>query len=198
MILLGSVRDVNMQTNGDKGPPIQDSGALRAAGPVLDLPDGAVLRPVRAEDVTPAYPAGLNDPEVGEFLSAPRAARQTVESVRAYVRDNEAASNAVLFGIWVGHVLRGTVRLHDLDGHMVRIGVAIFDRAVWGQGWGHRAVSAVTEWALRELGVAEVIAGVDARNERSRRCFARAGFRHDPARDVRREGFTAEQWVRRA
>src|SRR5262245_35578690 len=81
----------------------------------LDLGGGDYLRPIAPTDVTQAYVDGLNDPEVHRYMEAPRKQRQTLDSIRSYVAANAADPHAILFGIYCGDTLRGTVRLHDLD-----------------------------------------------------------------------------------
>jgi RimJ/RimL family protein N-acetyltransferase len=145
----------------------------------LDLKDGAYLRPLQPEDVTMDYVDGLNDPEVHRYMEAPRKQRQTLEGVRAYVAANAADAQAVLFGLYVGGILRGTVRLHDVEsgGGTATVGIALFDRRAWGQGLGRAAIAAVANYATGELGLTRLEAGIIAANRGSIQAFERAGFR---------------------
>ena len=145
----------------------------------LGLPDGAYLRPPQAEDVTTAYVDGLNDPQVHRYMEAPRKQRQTLEGVRAYVAANAADAQAILFGLYVGEILRGTVRLHDVDSGLgaATVGIALFDRRIWGQGLGSAALAAVARYATGELGLARLEAGIIAANRGSIQAFEKAGFR---------------------
>jgi RimJ/RimL family protein N-acetyltransferase len=106
--------------------------------------------------------------------------RQTMDTVCAYVRQNLAAPDALLLGIWrTGSPTHcGTVRLHEIDpaGTRAVIGVCIFDRTAWGRGTGGKAVRAATTWALDHLGIAEVEAGVYGDNVSSQRAFSKAGY----------------------
>jgi len=150
----------------------------------LQVEGGAVLRPLREEDVTAAYVDGLNNPEVARNLVGPRLQRQSFETVRAYVRQNWLNPRSVLFGITIDGALRGTVRLYDLDDcdHAV-MGIAIFDTVYWGRGWGSRCIRAVAEFATNELGLRRIVAGSYRRNAGAIRSFAKAGFARTPERD---------------
>jgi len=154
----------------------------------LDLGNGAFLKSLAEADVTAAYVDGLNDPEVHRYMEAPRKQRQTLETVRAYVRDNAADSRAILFGIFSEHVLRGTARLHDIDGDRgtATVGIALFDRRVWGQGLGSAAIAAVARFAAAELRLTRLEAGIIDANKGSIRAFEKAGFRRmrDKAADT--------------
>jgi RimJ/RimL family protein N-acetyltransferase len=139
---------------------------------------GGYLRTLGPDDVTGAYVDGLNDPEVHRYLVAPRQSRQSLETVKAYVLSNQADPRAALFGVFVDDVLRGSVRLHDIDGQAgtAYVGIALFDKTVWGQGWGRRAIVAVQEY-VQALGVNTLFAGIESGNSASRACFTAAGFR---------------------
>jgi RimJ/RimL family protein N-acetyltransferase len=145
---------------------------------------GAVLRPLREQDVTDAYVDGLNDPKVSQTLVGPRRQPQTRESVRAYVAQNWRDERAVLFGIHIDGALRGTLRLYHIDdsGEAV-MGIAIFDTAYWGRGWGSRCIRRVADYAIHELGLRRIVAASYRRNAGAIRSFAKAGFARTPERD---------------
>ncbi len=150
----------------------------------LWVESGAVLRPLQEQDVTDAYVGGLNDPRVSQNLVGPRRQRQTLESVRAYVGQNWRDDRSVLFGVYIDGALRGTVRLYHIDdaGQAV-MGIALFDTAYWGRGWGSRCIRGVAEYAVRELGLRRIVAGSYERNIAGIRSFAKAGFKRTPEHD---------------
>jgi RimJ/RimL family protein N-acetyltransferase len=155
------------------------------AGLTIALNDYAYLRPVLHPDISEAYVNGLNDPVVNKFLGQSRLSRQTIESVRAYVEANEKDPHGVLFGMFIDGALRGTVRLHDVreDAKTAIIGVLVFDKDYWRQGWASRAIGAVVDFATRELGIGKFQAGMVAENTASRKTFLSLGFRHYPELD---------------
>lgn len=165
-----------------------------ATGPTIDLGDGALLRPVTERDVTDAYVNGLNDPEVHRFLVAPRRQRQTREMVVAFVEQNLAAADGILFGLFIDARLCGTVRLHDIRNGQAWLGLALFDRAIWGRGWARRAIVGVAQFAARDLRVEEIRAGIAQENVGSRKAFAASGFLHLTGADRATEFGVAETW----
>jgi [ribosomal protein S5]-alanine N-acetyltransferase len=151
----------------------------------IPLHDGACLRPVSPSDITDAYVDGLNDPVVNKFLGQSRKNRQTRDTVHAYVQANERDPHGVLLGMFIDGALRGTVRLHDIQEHpkVATIGVLVFDKNYWRQGWASRAIAAVVEFGTLKLGIRKFKAGMVAENSASRNTFASLGFRHRPELD---------------
>jgi RimJ/RimL family protein N-acetyltransferase len=148
----------------------------------IDLPGGGYLRALGVGDVTSAYVDGLNDFEVQRFLTLARGVTHSLESVRSYVVQNRDDCAAVLFGIYTGDALRGTLRLHNIDfaAGFANLGIALFDRTVWGRGVATAAVAAASRFARDVLGIGRLEAGVYEANAASRRIFEKAGFRRRP------------------
>ncbi len=153
--------------------------ALERMPIIVDTPR-LVLRPLREEEVTDEYVAGLNDPLVNEYLVSVRLTRQTRETVTAYVTQNCADPHAILFGLFLRPNARliGTVRLHGIEPvhGTASLGVCIFLSEFWGKGYSSEAIVAVTEWAFSHLAVRYVEAGCYEANIGSVRTFLRAGF----------------------
>jgi [ribosomal protein S5]-alanine N-acetyltransferase len=141
---------------------------------------GGVLRSLKAEDVYPGYVSGLNDPEVNRYLDGVKRSVQTNQSVTEFVRHNQQAADAVLFGIWQpdAKLHCGTVRLHGIE-HFhktAHIGICLFDRTVWGNRLGSNAVATVTRWAFETMGLRWIEAGVYLENTASQKTFLTAGY----------------------
>lgn len=154
------------------------------------------LAPLEVADVIPAYPEGLNHPEVARFVEAAKRERQTLESVRAFVRANAEDPRSVLFGILFDSRLRGTLRLHDVnEAGEGWVGIALFDRTVWGRGIASAALRLVAERACKDLGLQVLRAGIDPANAGSRRAFAKAGFHLHELLNLP-EGRQTERWAR--
>lgn len=168
--------------------------ALKRARP--SLVRGAVtLRPIEEGDVTPVYPESLNDPEVARFIEAAQGERQTLATVTAFVRANREDAAAVLFGISVDGALRGTLRLHDVTAEGEgSVGIALFDRSVWGRGVGSTALGLLAACARDDLGLVRLRAGIDPSNAGSRRTFEKAGFARTESL-VRPDGKRIERWA---
>lgn len=141
--------------------------------------DGGFLRALKPADVHEGYVAGLNDPDVNRFLEL-KYSKQTPESVVQFVSNEQQSPNSVLWGIWEddhqSHL--GTVRIHGVEfrHRTAHIGVCLFDKSVWGRGLGRKAITRATRWALDELGMRWVEAGVYADNRSSTNAFLSAGY----------------------
>jgi ribosomal-protein-alanine N-acetyltransferase len=171
--------------------PVDQDGRLALA------PD-AYLRVLTEEDATQPYVEGLNDPAVYRFMTATRRSRQTLDSVRAYIRANAEDDTAILFGLFIDGALRGTVRLHSigLEAASAHIGITIFDTAYWGKGWARRAIAGAVAHAFDTVGLDRVYAGIYAANLSSQKAFAHAGFRYLAGRDHIDDLGLAQLWSR--
>lgn len=142
--------------------------------------EGGYLRPLKHEDIHAGYVSGLNDPEVNRYLDGVKHTKQTNQSVLDFVVANELSSSSVLLGIWQENADKhcGTVRLHGIEYHhgTAHIGACLFDKAAWGQNIGKKAIAAVTQWAINEMGLRWVEAGVYAENIVSQKAFLSAGY----------------------
>lgn len=143
------------------------------------------LRPLVESDVTKTYVDGLNDPVVNRYLVGSRRQRQTPESVRTYVRANDASETDLLLGIFIDEALRGTVRLHNIDRQTAaaQVGILLFDPRYWRQGWATRAIHAALTFASEALSISTFRAGMRADNLASRKTFAGLGFQYCPEED---------------
>jgi N-acylneuraminate cytidylyltransferase len=154
----------------------------------IHIPPVGSLRALRPADVTPAYVDGLNDPRVNRFIQSARQTRQTHDSVMAYVASNWADDRAILFGVYADRILRGTIRIHDIDWELRSgtMGIALFDVAAWNRGLATGAITAATRCVRDLLGLCYVRAGIDPDNAASIRVFEKAGFvrMRQPRRDV--------------
>jgi len=135
----------------------------------------AVLRPLNVEDIGKSYLTGINLPEVQRYLQTDRQLTKT--DLEDYVRQNNSRADSVLLGLFVDDRHCGNVRLHDYDGDQIWLGIAIFDPSFWGKGWGRAMLKAATSCAIENLDCRKVLAGIDQRNDASKRLFAGCGFR---------------------
>lgn len=142
--------------------------------------NGGYLRPLTAADVYEGYVSGLNDPAVNRYLDHVKYTRQTRQSVCDFIDANVASDDAVLWGIWQEGAPHpcGTVRLHGIEYRhgTAHIGICIFDKRVWGQRLGSKAIAKVTRWALDVLHLRWVEAGAYAANIASQKAFLVAGY----------------------
>jgi len=142
--------------------------------------DGGYLRPLKISDIHQKYIDGLNDPTVNFFLDTAKDNRQTYESIGEFISLNEVSSNSILWGIWLNdskkHV--GTVRIHSIESRhkTACMGVCLFDRKSWGKGLGGKSIKLVTVWAINDLGLRWIEAGIFTNNIASQKAFISAGY----------------------
>lgn len=136
--------------------------------------ENSFLRVMKTEDVDLDYVSSLNDPDVNRFLEI-RHTTQNYETVSQFVLSELQSPSSVLWGIWdqVNLVHIGTVRIHNIEfRHLTAsIGICIFNKSYWGRGIGRKAIMSATKWAINELGMRWVEAGVYENNESSINTF---------------------------
>lgn len=162
----------------------------------IDLAEGMFLRALNANDVTDDYVAALNDPLVHGNMVAGSIRQETHDTIRTYIEENIISRNSILFGFFSAEkILIGTSRLHRIDEESPWMGVLLFKPEWRGRGWGSQLVKAVSDYALSDLNKKFIRAGIYQRNESSRKCFSKAGFRHEHD-DVSYNGPVREIWVK--
>ncbi len=88
--------------------------------------------------------------------------------------------------------------MHDIKQQNSWLGLAIFDTTLWGQGWGRKIITAVSNYALKQLQTEEVLAAIDPQNVGSRHAFAKSGFHLlVDAKLTRDDGVITEIWQRK-
>lgn len=154
---------------------------LKADTVSFAVKDGIVLRPIFQDDVTAEYVDGLNDAQVRRYLGDARDIEQSLETVTFYVNANAKSPNAVLFGVFVDAKLCGTVRLHDIDFNAASaiVGIALFEKSVWGKGIGRAVLREVCHIGQTQLGLCVLSAGIRPANEASKKIFGASGFTQD-------------------
>jgi len=145
--------------------------------------DGQVtLRPITPADVTPVYVGWLNDPEVNRYLET-RFNAQTLETVAAFVRSKMGKEDEWLFAICIGPERRhiGNIKVGPvLHPHaMAEVSLFIGDRAAWGKGIARVAIALISRFAIRDLKLRKLSAGVYAPNVGSAKAFVRAGYQQE-------------------
>jgi len=137
-----------------------------------------VLRPLTLADV-PALYAMSREPLLGRWIPdqvyrdeahAEDVARLLIE----LATHRDPRTKPYVLGVEFGGALIGHVGLSAARGS-VEIGYAIAER-LHGQGVATEAVTAMTDWALRELGLPEVLGIVATANVSSCRVLEKSGF----------------------
>lgn len=143
------------------------------------------LRALEREDI-PRFVRWFNDPEVRQYLLMYEP-MSTAEEERWFERHLDAPNDQTL-GIearageeWI-HI--GNVGLHRIDwkNRTAALGIAIGDKAYWGQGYGTDAVRTMLRHAFQGMNLHRVELDVYDFNPRAQRCYEKAGFRHEGSR----------------
>lgn len=137
------------------------------------------LRPFATADLSDAYLAWLNDPEVTRYLEVGREP-ETLVSVREYVRRFEQSSTDLLFAIvdresdrHIGNVTLNSIRPHH---GTADTGLLIGERSFWGKGYATEAWYLVASHAFNALALHKLIAGSCVANRASIAALKHVGF----------------------
>ncbi|GAA4017347.1 GNAT family protein [Deinococcus rubellus] len=102
---------------------------------------------------------------------------EQAEWLEANLRDTPTQ---VMFGIYnAAETLIGSVVLRDIDHRSgtAELGVAVYDSALWGQGYGSGATRLICQYGTFHLGLFNIMLKVFAFNERAIRAYQKVGFR---------------------
>ena len=145
----------------------------------INISSNAYLRPINIKDINKKYVSGLNDPDINRFIVSAKENKVDLESIKSYVKTNWFSKNAILFGFFLKNKLCGTIRLHDISEKKSFIGIVIFDKKLWKQGWAKKILFIINNYAYDELGLREIRAGVAFDNYASIKLFSAAGYIKD-------------------
>ena len=139
--------------------------------PTLTGP-GVVLRPLVLADA-PALFIALSDPDVQLYRRD--AAHAAVGETRRYIADTLARSRAAWAVTEDGGEALGRLALRTPEPDVGEFGIVI-RRAAQRRGLGLKALALAEAHAFDDLGLARLVADVDAENGASLALFRRAGF----------------------
>ncbi len=140
-----------------------------------------ILAPFREGDVSKQYQDWLMDPEVTRFLDV-RNADRSMEALRAYVREKEAASTEYFFLITAKDSGKkvGTIKLSvNADVNVAYFGYLIGDKSYWGGSAARQIQAILFDFAFLELKTHHLMGGVYASNTASHFNSRRMGFRKE-------------------
>ncbi len=149
--------------------------------PDSPLSDGVVsLRPWGEEGDVEAIAAACNDRAITEFLDQ-IPSPYTLEDAQAYVEGSRRAwrdGSMTNFAITEGGIAVGSIGVRWLDGvdeGVAEVGYWVAPQ-VRGRGLCTRALRLVSDWVLRDCGVARLQLRADEENVASKRVAEGAGF----------------------
>jgi len=163
---------------------LRDDPAGPAPRPLPDvdtLTDGVVaVRPMRTGDAA-AWHAERIDPEAIRWSTTPdppdlaETQRRATGVAARWLAGTEARFAIIEGGAYAGHI---SLRMTEPEIGIGEVGYALHP-AFRGHGLMFRALRLVTHWALIEVGLARVEAGVGTTNAASLRTAEAAGFRRE-------------------
>lgn len=137
------------------------------------------LREFHEEDITEAYLAALQDPEILKLTEA-RHTNWTKEAAIQYVRDSNVPGVMELIGIFLkdtdAHI--GNIRLSGFSSihKRVEFGILIWNRAAWGKGYATEAIVGLDQYIFGELKFHKICADYYAINQASQKMFEKCGY----------------------
>ena len=143
------------------------------------------LRGIEREDI-PTFVRWFNVPEVRQHLLmfAPMSKAQEERWFESTLDRRDDYLFAIEAHVDDGWVHIGNAGLHQLDwkNRSAVFGIALGEKAYWGQGYGTDATRTVLRFAFHELNLHRVELEVFDKNLRARCCYEKAGFRHEGTR----------------
>jgi len=142
--------------------------------------DRLIIRGLKPEDITNRYIEGLNDKNVNYYLTEVKRNKQTLESVNAFVVQNQESRNHLLFGLFIkeSKYFFGTIRLSNISYYhcYVGLGICIFSRNHLDKGYATEAILEVKQFVFDDMGLHYIEAGVYRDNIASVKLFEKCGF----------------------
>lgn len=145
------------------------------------------LRAIERTDL-PTFVRWFNDPDVRQFLLMSEPMSMAMEE--RWFENRLSRTDDYLFGIeahvgdaWV-HIGNNGLHRVEWKNRLATFGIALGEKAYWGQGYGTDATRTILRYAFGELNLHRVELDVYDFNPRGIRCYEKAGFRHE---GVRRE-----------
>lgn len=137
------------------------------------------LRELTVADVSDAYVAWLNDPEINRFLET-RWTRQDRAAVETFVADKVKSASEHLYGIFLkgGERHIGNLKIGPADPRHLRAPISYFLGAkdLSGRGLATEAVRLGARLAFERHGLLKLTAGAYEGNRASVRVLEKAGF----------------------
>jgi RimJ/RimL family protein N-acetyltransferase len=143
------------------------------------------LRGIEREDI-PTFVRWFNDPEVRQYLLmfTPMSTAQEERWFESALERQDDYLFAIEAHIEDGWIHIGNCGLHRVDwkSRSAAFGIALGEKAYWGRGYGTDATRTLLRFAFHELNLHRVELEVFEYNPRARRCYEKAGFRHEGTR----------------
>lgn len=142
------------------------------------------LSAFNAEEMAPLFAQAMRDSEYDRLLDTSPALTYSAPALRSFMeKELDGKENLFPFAIRAlddGRVV-GEVGLDGVDWARgdTFVGIGIFERELWGKGYGTDAMRLVLRYAFQELNLRRVTLDVFGYNPRAVRSYEKSGFRHE-------------------
>ena len=162
-----------------------------------------ILRPLNPQqDDFTRYLSWMQNYESNPFILGVRESI-TLAELYDYVSEKNSLPSAILFGIFTKSDLQhiGNVKLEPITKNKVAtLGILVGDESWRGRGVGFEVLSAILDFAFKDLVLKKVELGVDSRNEKALKLYYKLGFREskiniDSGNGIKME-LNAENWLK--
>jgi len=135
------------------------------------------LRAIERSDI-PAFVRWFNDPEVTQYLQTYMPMSQAQEE--RWFESQLEQRDGFIFGIETleGKLIGNLGLVHiDWKNRRAGLGIALGEKAYWGQGYGTDAITALLGFAFNQMNLHSVHLTTYEYNKRAIRCYEKCGFK---------------------
>lgn len=138
-----------------------------------------ILKPLTIADATPRYSAWLDEQAGQGFIQSSRSAHD-IEHLQEFISIRSDRDDVVFLGIFTRDGMQhiGNIKFEPVDSisKYAILGILIGDSDWRGRGVGVEVIQHAVEWLHDELGINDIVLGVDKDNVAAIRCYEKAGF----------------------
>lgn len=142
-----------------------------------------LLRSLTVNDASTRYSAWLDEQSVSAFIHG-SSVGHSVEQLREYIKERLEKENVLFLGIFdkesLVHV--GNIKYEPIDpaSGYAFMGILIGESSWRGKGVAPEVITFSAQWLHNQLGINEIILGVDINNRPAIRAYKKAGFEVQP------------------
>lgn len=153
-----------------------------------------VLSSLNVDDIDERYVEWLADSDVNQYLET-RHKKWGVAEIKDFVSDQNKSEDQYLLGIFVDNKHIGNIKIGPINIiHSVgTISLFIGDKEYWGKGIATESIKMITRFAVDNLRLRKLVAGMYSSNLGSLKAFLNAGFSFE---GVLKSQYVSNQGVR--
>jgi RimJ/RimL family protein N-acetyltransferase len=137
------------------------------------------LNKLTKNDATQEYVDWMNSHEINQYLES-RFVEHTIKSISDFIDIINSGNSSVLFGIFLSENSKhiGNIKIGNINDYhkYADMGLIIGDTNHHGKGYGTEAIKEATKYAIKQLDLNSITAGMYAQNKGSYYAFKKAGY----------------------